>query len=187
MNKKSIFLTIFLMMSFIPALLADTQDQNANYDQARQNYRTYLEQLKTLSQQYSQVTGQMKQFLKEEGVPQWNENTGEISVQPYVEPVSATNNSVLDKAQVQETDKDMTVSVDLPGAKKDSIKVSIQDGKLLHITAARKIQNTDQAIEKLIALPVPAQERGTRAKYEDGVLTITILKAAKKEVVVPVN
>jgi len=188
MNRKPVFLTILYLCLCPAVLLADNQNQNFNQDQAKQNYHAYLEQLKAISQQYSQITGEMKKVLKEEGVPEWDENTGGINIKPYTDTApSSKANPVLSQARIQETDKDMTVGIDLPGAKKGSIKVSIQDGRFLHVTASRTIQSVDQAIEKVVSLPSPAQETGAQAKYEDGVLTITILKNAKKEVTVPLN
>ena len=48
------------------------------YDQARVDYRAYLEQLKALNQQYKEVTGELKTIVQEEGLPVWNENAGAL-------------------------------------------------------------------------------------------------------------
>ena len=136
--------------------------------------------MKELSKQYKQITGEITKVAKEEGVPSWDEATGEIQIKPYVEPLQ----TLADGSSIQENEKEMIVSVDLPGFKRNSIEVKLREGNVLHLTAQKK---TGESLEKTIKLPSPAQEKGVRARYEDGVLTVHVPRAASKEITVPVS
>ncbi|MEI8345511.1 MAG: Hsp20/alpha crystallin family protein, partial [Candidatus Omnitrophota bacterium] len=162
----------------------DTTDQARAQavERARQDYRQYLTQLKSLSDQYKEVTGQITQVIKEEGVPTWDDKTGSLKIS---KDLTGLNSS--DTARIQEEDKLMNVSIDLPGLKKDSIKVSIQDVKVLKISGTRKIGQETVPVEQTVQLPAPAEEKGTEARYEDGVLTVKIHKATQKEISVPIR
>ena len=185
-----ISLTLFLTTGALAA--AQSNDQTAAYDQARQDYRGYLQQLKALNQQYKQITGEMSKIIKEEGVPSWDMGGAELG-----KPFAA--------ADIQETDKDMVVQMDLPGMNKDNIKLRIENNKMLHVQGERdeekqetqtapdaRYQRTERqhgSFERVIELPALASDSGTEAKYENGVLTVKILKAPapKKEINVPVK
>ncbi len=175
-----------------------SNDQNPAYDQARQDYRGYLQQLKVLNQQYKQITGEMSKIIKEEGVPSWDMGgTGLTQDQ--------NNGKTFAAADIQETDKDMVVKIDLPGVNKDNIKLKIENNKTLRVQGERneekpqtqaisdtRYQRTERqqgVFERVIELPALANDTGTEAKYENGVLTVKILKApaAKKEINVPVK
>ena len=175
--NRVLFVLLVVLVSFHPSAFAQqTDSKDAAYGEARQEYRAYLEELKRLSQQYKEVTGDMRKILKEEGVPVWDEEEGGVEVKSLPNPVS--------DAEVKETDTQMIVKIDLPGVKKNNVKVSIQDNKILHINAKR-----EAAFERLVYLPVRASDKGPEAQLQDGVLTVTILKDpnAKKEVAVPIT
>jgi HSP20 family protein len=98
----------------------------------------------------------------------------------------------------------MTVKMDLPGLQKDKINIKIENDQFLKISGSRETEKLEEknsgnatysrlerqhgAFERTIKLPVAAKSTGTQAKYENGVLTVTIPKAkeAKKEVSIPV-
>jgi HSP20 family protein len=169
---KSLVLAIVIFFSALPAFAAD-QTTNVNYDQVREDYRTYLRELKKLSTQYKELTGEMKKVMDEEGYPTWSEEGGVQLAKP----------AVIGEADVKETDKDMTVKLDLPGLKKDTLKITIEDDKTLKVQAKRK--DTDETVERLVALPAPAKE--AKATYEDGVLSVNVKKAEQKAISVPVR
>ena len=69
--KLKIFFLVGLVGLFVSSISFSATNQNTNdpaYDQARQDYRAYLQQLKTLSSQYKQITGEVKKVIQEEGV-----------------------------------------------------------------------------------------------------------------------
>lgn len=191
--KKILSFTSFTFFLATCALAAtQSNDQNAAYDQARQDYRTYLQQLKVLNRQYKQITGEMSKIIKEEGVPTWDMGGTE-------------SGKTFAAADIQETEKDMVVKMDLPGVNKDNLKLKIENNRMLRVQGERneekqqtqitpdtRYQRTERqqgSFERVIELPALASDSGTEAKYENGVLTVKILKAptAAKEINVPVK
>ncbi len=174
---KKIFALIFLTFFFAGLAQADDTG-NPAYAQARQEYREYLKQLKVLNEQYKSITGEMKKVIEEEGLPTWDAGDLDLGASwSWADP------------QVEDTGKEMVVTAEMPGLNKRSIRVNLQEGRNLKITADKKTKQGKEAVEKIIALPVEGLERGTKAKYEDGVLTITVPKAieTKREVSIPVQ
>ena len=187
------FVSLALFLTTAALAAAQSNDQNAAYDQARQDYRAYLQQLKVLNQQYKQITGEMSKIIKEEGVPTWDMGGVESGSKTFA------------AADIQETDKDMVVKMYLPGVNKDKIKLKIENNKMLRVQGERyeekqetqvtpdtHYQRTERqhgVFERVIELPALASDSGTDAKYENGVLTVKILKAPtpKKEINVPVK
>lgn len=181
MRKLAIVFMLALMMT--PFNVAAAQNTSIDYDQARRDYRLYLEKLKELSEQYKEVTTQITQVMKEEGVPTIDANTGTLTMKPY----DQTEIQKLD-ARIVETDKDMTVTTDLPGLKRESIQIKIVDRKQIRVTALKKNDPNGAApVERIIDLPSLADEKGTEATYEDGVLTVRVLKTEKKEISIPLS
>jgi HSP20 family molecular chaperone IbpA len=170
--KKTLVLLLAALAFCVPARAADTAN-DPRMDQVRENNRAYLQEIKRMSLQYMEFTGEMKQVIAEEGLPTWSEEGGVVVTKP----------AVTSDAPVTETDTDMTVKLDLPGLRKDTLKVSIEDDKMLHVRATRK--DPVEEIERIVALPASAE--GARAQYEDGVLTVTVKKAHSKAISVPVR
>ena len=210
--KLKIFFLVVLVGLSASSILSAAANQNTNdpaYDQARQDYRAYLEQLKALRNQYHQITDQVKKIAEEEGVPTWDEKTDQIKMTHSLsaEPADLGANppTVFGDADIKETDKEMIVKMDLPGLAKDQIKIKLEGDQILKVSGSRESDKEEQkttqnfqysrverqhgAFERSIKLPAAAQDSGTQAKYDNGVLTITIPKAkeAKKEVTVPVQ
>ena len=186
--RKIFFALVFLIFCGHFSFADDPNNRNnPAYDQAKQDYKTYLQQLKALSQQYHQVVGEIKNVMKEEGVPTVDENTGEITMKKF-DDISETTPTSAD-INIAEAEKEITVKMDLPGVRKDTIKVLIQDNKFLKISGERESASRHGRFEKRVELPAAVQDKGTEARYENGVLTVKILKAqeAKKEVMVPVR
>ena len=200
MKKILSFISISFFLTTCALGATQSNDQNAVYDQARQDYRGYLQQLKVLNQQYKQITGEMSKIIKEEGVPSWDMG----GIAPALTPGQNDGKSFA-AVDIQETDKDMVVKMDLPGVNKDNIKLKIENNKMLRVQGERHEEKKETQItpdthyqrterqhgvfERVIELPALASDSGTDAKYENGVLTVKILKAPtpKKEINVPVK
>ena len=162
----------------------DTQDQarqSQAVERAKADYRVYLEGLKKISRDYTAVTGEVKKVIKEEGIPVWDDASGGLKI---THDLNAPDN-----VPFKETEKDIKVIIDIPGVKKNTIKVTVEGERALSIHGVRKVDNADQVIDKTYTLPDTSDYKNPKAKYEDGVLTITIDKVAipKKQVTVPVE
>jgi len=182
---------LFVLLSFfcpvVPLHHALAADQATTYDkeQLKQDYKLFLQQLKSLNAQYKEITGEIGQVMKEEGAPTWDMGEG-LDLDSKKEESKAAQD-LGGGAFLKETDKEMLLTLDLPGYKKDSIKLSFQDGKKLLVSAQRKLESTTRSYERAFDLPVPGDYKGTTAIYEDGVLTVKIPKVATKEVMIPIK
>ena len=206
MKRSVLFVSIFsLFLATLPAHSAssDAEAKDAAAEQARQEYRVFLQQLKDLTHQYREVTQEVQKVIREEGVPTIDENTGELKMQKGDDlPYKGVN---FGDADIKETDKDMVVKMDLPGVRKEAIQVKVENGRMLRVSGERdgekeERKDTDRyhyyrserqvgRFERLIELPLEAKDTGMEAKYENGVLTVKIPKASekKKEVAVPIR
>jgi HSP20 family protein len=94
------------------------------------------------------------------------------------------------KMDVREDDKAYTVHAELPGVKKEDINVSI-DGNQVSISAEVKSQKEEKQGEKVLrteryygkvyrafSLDQEVDQEGAKAKYENGVLELTLPKRA---------
>jgi HSP20 family protein len=95
------------------------------------------------------------------------------------------------KVDVSEDDKTYRVKADVPGVKKEDIKVSI-DGNEVSISAEVKTENEEKKGETVIrteryygkqyrsfALAQDVDDSKAEAKYQDGVLELTLPKKAE--------
>ncbi|MCG3177154.1 MAG: hypothetical protein MOGMAGMI_02122 [Candidatus Omnitrophica bacterium] len=180
-RSKSLCLTLMMAavwVSALPAHAVDSAAQDAQkeaaYQQAREDYKLYLQQLKELARQYKEVSGEIRKIVQEEGLPTFED------AEPVKEGAAASD------TRIEQTDKEILVHVDLPGVQKDTIKAVVQSGTLVHISAVRK---GGKEIEKWVTLPVLVQESGFRGEYVDGVLSLTLIKAGQgdKEVQIPIR
>ncbi|THU60601.1 hypothetical protein C4D60_Mb07t14490 [Musa balbisiana] len=93
----------------------------------------------------------------------------------------------------KETPEAHVFKADLPGLKKDELKVEVEDGRILQISGERKIdkeEGTDNwhCVERSsgkflqrFRLPENARVDQVRAAMKDGVLTVTVPKADIKK------
>ena len=185
---KKIFLSVFFIFLCFSAVSqamgnSQTQSDNASTDQAKKDYALFLEKMKELGKEYGQVTGEIKKVVKEQGVPVWDDKEG-IKIS---HDVNFSGNG-----PVYETDSEIKILLEKPGLKKGSIRLTIEDEKTLHVWALKKSLEDgqpDEVVDETYELPSTVPNPQPHAKYEDGILTITIQKPliAKKTVDVPVQ
>jgi HSP20 family molecular chaperone IbpA len=151
--------------------------------------------------------------VKEEGVPVWDERTDELTISKDPNIFSSKPTSydpgrppVFGDADIQETERDMIVKVDVPGVDKSKLKVQLEDSKILRVSGERnsgREENGNQGyiryhhverqhgyFQRMIELPAPAKDNAVPdARYENGVLTIRVPKAenSRKEVSIPIR
>lgn len=92
------------------------------------------------------------------------------------------------KMDIAETDKDYTVKAEIPGCKKEDIKVSI-DGNVVSISAETKSEHEEKKNGSLVrseryygqqyrsfSLPQEVDDAKAEARYNDGVLELRLPK-----------
>ena len=203
--KLKIFLLVGLGVCFSSSISSAATNQNTNdaaYDQARQDYRAYLQQLKTLSSQYKQITGEVKKVIQEEGVPVWDDS-GMGGIKMADVTVQELDGQTFGDTDIQDTDKYLIVKLDIPGVKKEELKVSILENDVLRVTGRREEEQNNNfsssnaryvraerrhgTFDRQVKLPVPVSNTGTEARYENGVLTVRVLKASANTKEIPVQ
>ena len=99
------------------------------------------------------------------------------------------------KTDIRETDKSYELDVDLPGFKKDEIKVQLKDGYLI-LSAAKGLDKDEQdkagnyirreryagTMSRSFYVGEAVSEEDIRAKYEDGILKLSVPKKAPKKI-----
>ena len=94
------------------------------------------------------------------------------------------------KVDVKEDDKTYTIRAEIPGAKKDDIKVDV-DGNLVSVRAEVRQEKEEKKGEKVVysersygmasrsfTLPAEVDATGAKAEYKDGLLSLTLPKKA---------
>lgn len=100
------------------------------------------------------------------------------------------------RTDIKETDKDYQLSIEMPGFKKDEIKVSLENGYLT--VSAEKNETEEESKEKDSAkylrrecrvscqrsyyVGEQVQEESVKAKYENGMLHLTVPKEEPKKI-----
>lgn len=191
--KKSAVLAALFILALVPSsgAMGNSQQDNTTgggqvSEEARESYRAYIAQLKELSRQYGQITSQVSKVIKEEGVPTWDESTGTIKMSHDVNFSSAASAS----GDVKETENEIRIIVEAPGLKKDSIRVEIENEKLVRVRAVKKALEaggSEQPFESSYQLSSSVQDKNAAARYEDGILTVTLKKIPVSKKIVPVT
>ena len=186
-------MTITLLLA-LPAFADNQSDTNrAATEQAKQDYKVFLEQLKALNGQYKEITNQIKEVVKEEGVPTIDDETGEMQiVKPDADWGDRKQNWAgpsFGEADIKETNKEMIVKIDLPGAKKEELKVRLENNRVLRVYGQSDSVRLHGRFQRRVELPALARESGIDARYENGVLTVRVPKAveSQKEISVSVQ
>ncbi len=97
------------------------------------------------------------------------------------------------KMDIKQTDKQYLITMDIPGMDKDKINVEIKNGMLI-ISGERQSETQDNknnqyyrqersfgSFMQAIPLPEDAQTDRIEAKYNNGVLTVTVARMKKEE------
>ena len=91
---------------------------------------------------------------------------------------------------VAENEAEFRLVVELPGLKKDSVKISFSDN-VVSIRGEKRVETREEkenwhqvertygTFERSIRLPVPVDSEKVKARFEDGVLTVVLPKAAE--------
>ncbi|BCK88110.1 spore protein SP21 [Sideroxyarcus emersonii] len=91
---------------------------------------------------------------------------------------------------ISETDAAYTVKGEIPGVKKEDVKVTIQDG-MLTIQGERKMEKEEKGKKfhrvecsygnfvRSFRVPDDADESAVKAEFKDGMLNVTLPKSAK--------
>jgi HSP20 family molecular chaperone IbpA len=169
------FAVMTLGIATVPGIAADAATEDA-----KQQYRAYLQQLKNLNQQYKQITGQIAEVVKEEGLPTWEASPAEGQISQMV-------NAAYGDSRVRQTDQELKVYLELPGLLRNTIKVNLENGQTLRVTAQKRVADEAVNVDQKVNLPVPALEKGSKAKYQDGILEITLPKGIPQQAGIPVN
>ena len=109
-------------------------------------------------------------------------------IRGFFRPVRVEKSAAPIKVDVVETDTAFVVKAEIPGVNKDEIQVSIE-GDVVTIGAEVKRENETKDGERVIrterytgsvyrafTLPVEIDEAASNAKYENGVLELTLAK-----------
>ncbi|MDK2886126.1 MAG: hypothetical protein PWP54_684 [Thermosipho sp. (in: thermotogales)] len=95
------------------------------------------------------------------------------------------------RVDAYETDKELVIEVELPGLKKEDVKITVEDG-ILTIKGERKFDREDKKknyrliervegrFERSFTLPEYVDLEKIKAKFEDGILKIEIPKKEEK-------
>ncbi|PON41334.1 Small heat shock protein HSP [Trema orientale] len=104
--------------------------------------------------------------------------------------VSSFANTLVDW---KETTESHVFKVDLPGLKKEEVKVEVEEGRVLQISGERSVEEEDKGdkwhrVERArgkflrrFRLPENAKLDEVKASLEDGVLTVTVPKVPEKK------
>ncbi|KAJ7542243.1 hypothetical protein O6H91_10G097800 [Diphasiastrum complanatum] len=106
----------------------------------------------------------------------------------FAQDVSAIASTRVDWVETPEAH---IFKADLPGLKKEEVKVQVEDGRTLQISGERKkeevektdkwhrVERTQGSFLRRFRLPENAKLEEVKAKAEDGVLTVTVPKIEK--------
>lgn len=98
------------------------------------------------------------------------------------------------KIDISEDDKSIFIDVEVPGMKKEDMKVSLEDN-ILTISGEKKDETKEKnnksfyrversygSFQRSFTLPAEVNSEKTEAKYEDGILRISFEKSQPKQI-----
>jgi HSP20 family protein len=106
------------------------------------------------------------------------------------------------RIDISDDEKTVFVNVELPGVDKKDVKISVQENNILTIKGEKKTEIKDEkknfyrvertygSFCRTMALPVDVNAEKTKAKYENGILTIELPKlepTPKSEKLIEIN
>lgn len=116
----------------------------------------------------------------------------DLSIGNLEPPLRQQGRARLPALEMQEGDKDYKLLAELPGMTADDVEIEVNDG-VLTISGEKKEQHEERdkgfmftersygRFERRVQLPAAADEDKINAKFENGVLTISIGKDNKAE------
>lgn len=102
-------------------------------------------------------------------------------------------NNIVPAIDIYETENSLNVEVEIPGVKKENIKLTLEDN-ILTIEGDKKLIKSNDVIKNFrrergfgnfkrsFTLPVDVDPDKVDAKYENGILTVTLAKLDVKSV-----
>ncbi|KAK7349980.1 hypothetical protein VNO77_07955 [Canavalia gladiata] len=116
---------------------------------------------------------------------------------PFSSDIFGSNNEVSNFANARvdwkETPEAHVFKADLPGLKKEEVKVEVEEGRVLHISGERSVEKEDKnekwhrverghgKFQRMFRLPENAKIEQVKASMENGVLTVTVPKVPEKK------
>ncbi len=93
------------------------------------------------------------------------------------------------RTDIKETETGYTLEIEMPGFKKDQISVSLEDGYLT-VGGSKSAKGEEKYLHKEIKesfsrsyyVGTEIAENSVKAKYEDGILTLSVPKAQPKQI-----
>lgn len=119
-----------------------------------------------------------------------NRNFSDLLDDFFNDAVTKKRDYFMPGIDVAETDKAFEISVALPGMNKKDISVNLENNRLT-ISGERKFKSTENGhkyhivesqygqFERSVTLPKDVDQDSVKAKYENGMLNITIQKSEK--------
>ena len=116
----------------------------------------------------------------------------DLSLRNFEPSLLSRGRASLPALEMQESEKDYKLMAELPGMTADDVEIDVNDG-VLTISGEKKEQRDEKdkgfmftersygRFERRVQLPTAADEDKIAAKFENGVLTITIGKDNKAE------
>lgn len=121
----------------------------------------------------------------------FSRNFSDIMDEFFNDVVNRRTDSFVPGIDISETDDQFLISAELPGMKKDDINVSLDNGQLT-ISGERKLEREEDgqtyhrvetkygSFSRSFQLPDNVDEESINAKYENGLLHISINKTEDK-------
>ena len=114
---------------------------------------------------------------------------------PAKDPLYGKHAKNMMKTDIRETDKSYELDVDLPGFKKDEIQVQLKDGYLV-LSAAKGLDKDEKdkegnyirreryagSMSRSFYVGDAVSEEDIHAKYEDGILKLSVPKKAPEKI-----
>ncbi len=97
-------------------------------------------------------------------------------VDSVLRPAFANTVNLHPSCDVNETEDHYLVSLDMPGIKKDDIKIEVQNNQLM-ISGERQRAQGNRKVERSFTLPTTVNTEKIEAQFENGVLNIALPKA----------
>ncbi|KAG5050107.1 hypothetical protein JHK85_011210 [Glycine max] len=96
--------------------------------------------------------------------------------------LSAENSAFVNtRLDWKETPEAHVFKVDIPGLKKEQVKVEIEDDKVLRISGERSVERSSAKFLRKFRLPENTKFDQVKASMENGVLTVTLPKEEVKK------